>query len=94
MLTPMEYFIPESDVLFEEEIKKSRFLTYLRHTENMEQAKAFWQEMKALHPHARHWCWATVAGPQPIRNNMGFLTMASQQAPQVNPCSIIYWVQV
>lgn len=56
MLTPMEYFIPESDVLFEEEIKKSRFLTYLRHTENMEQAKAFWQEMKTLHPHARHWC--------------------------------------
>ena len=35
-----------------------------------------------------------LQGTQPIRNNMGFLTMASQQAPQVNPCSIIYWVQV
>lgn len=72
MLTPMEYFIPESDVLFEEEIKKSRFLTYLRHTENMEQAKAFWQEMKMLHPHARHWCWATVAGHPTDSQQYGF----------------------
>lgn len=68
----MEYFIPESDVLFEEEIKKSRFLTYLRHTENMAQAKAFWQEMKVLHPHARHWCWATVAGHPTDSQQYGF----------------------
>lgn len=58
----MEFFIPKAETVFEEEIKKSRFITYIRHTEGMEQAKAFWQEMKMLHPHARHWCWATVAG--------------------------------
>ena len=58
----MEFFIPKSEAIFEEEIKKSRFITYLRHTEGMEQSKAFLAEIKALHPSARHWCWATVAG--------------------------------
>ena len=50
----MEFFIPKSEVIFEEEIKKSRFITYLRHTEGMEQSKAFLAEMKALHSSARH----------------------------------------
>ncbi|MEG9476773.1 YigZ family protein [Mannheimia indoligenes] len=68
----MEFFIPKADTIFEEEIKKSRFITYLRHTEGMEQAKAFWQEMKMLHPHARHWCWATVAGTPNDSQQYGF----------------------
>jgi len=58
----IEYRIPKSAVDFSEEIKKSRFITYLQHTEGLEQAKAFWAEIKALHPSARHWCWAAVAG--------------------------------
>ena len=41
-----EYLIPKSAVVFEEEIKKSRFITYLQHTEGLEQAKAFWAEIK------------------------------------------------
>ncbi|AIZ80151.1 YigZ family protein [Actinobacillus equuli subsp. equuli] len=68
----MEYFIPQQPVIFEEEIKKSRFITYLRHTEGMEQAKAFWAEMKMLHPQARHWCWATVAGMPNDSQQYGF----------------------
>lgn len=68
----MEYFIPQQPVIFEEEIKKSRFITYLRHTEGMEQAKAFWAEMKMLHPQARHWCWATVAGMPRDSQQYGF----------------------
>ena len=68
----MEYFIPKSDVIFEEEIKKSRFITYIRHTEGMEQAKAFWAEIRALHPHARHHCWATVAGQPKDSQQYGF----------------------
>ena len=47
-----EYLIPKSAVIFEEEIKKSRFITYLQHTEGLEQAKAFWAEIKAQHPNA------------------------------------------
>lgn len=58
----MEFFIPKAEVIFEEEIKKSRFITYIRHTEGMEQAKAFWAEIRALHPQARHHCWAALAG--------------------------------
>lgn len=58
----MEYFIPNDEVSFEEEIKKSRFITYLQHTAGLEQAKAFWQAVRAQHPTARHHCWATVAG--------------------------------
>lgn len=68
----MEFFIPKADTIFEEEIKKSRFITYLRHTEGMEQAKAFWQELKNRHPHARHWCWATVAGTPNDSQQYGF----------------------
>lgn len=68
----MEFFIPKADTIFEEEIKKSRFITYLRHTEGMVQAKAFWQELKIQHPHARHWCWATVAGTPNNSQQYGF----------------------
>ena len=68
----MEFFIPKSEVIFEEEIKKSRFITYLRHTEGMEQSKAFLTEMKALHSSARHWCWATVAGTPNDSQQYGF----------------------
>lgn len=57
----MQYLVPSADVVFEQEIKKSRFITYLRHTEGLEHAKAFWQEMRQLHPNARHHCWATIA---------------------------------
>lgn len=68
----MEYLIPAADAVFEEEIKKSRFITYLRHTEGLAQAKAFWAEIKALHPQARHHCWATVAGSPNDSQQYGF----------------------
>lgn len=68
----MEFFVPKAEVIFEEEIKKSRFITYLRHTEGMDQAKAFWNEIKALHPQARHWCWAAVAGSPNDSQQYGF----------------------
>ena len=67
-----EYLIPKSAVVFEEEIKKSRFITYLQHTEGLEQAKAFWAEIKAQHPNARHHCWATVAGKPTDSQQLGF----------------------
>lgn len=38
----------------------------------MEQAKAFWAEIRALHPHARHHCWATVAGQPNDSQQYGF----------------------
>ncbi|MFD1804772.1 YigZ family protein [Pasteurella oralis] len=68
----IEYKIPKSAVIFEEEIKKSRFITYLRHVEGIVEAKAFWQEIKVLHPHARHHCWAAVAGSPIDSQQLGF----------------------
>ena len=67
-----EYLIPKSAIVFEEEIKKSRFITYLQHTEGLEQAKAFWAEIKAQYPNARHHCWAAVAGKPTDSQQLGF----------------------
>ena len=55
------YFIPAAEVCFEEEIKKSRFITYLAHTPSIDQAKAFIHSIKTKHNDARHNCWAFVA---------------------------------
>ncbi|MDU8925522.1 YigZ family protein [Pasteurellaceae bacterium LIM206] len=68
----MEYFIPKATVVFEEDIKKSRFITYLCHTQGLAEAKSFWQEIKRLHPDARHHCWAAVAGSPTDSQSLGF----------------------
>ncbi|MCX9528766.1 YigZ family protein [Vibrio cholerae] len=56
------YLIPMASVRFEEEIKKSLFITYLAHTPDIASAKAFVDEIKQRHADARHNCWAFVAG--------------------------------
>ena len=67
-----EYLVPKSAVVFEEEIKKSRFITYLQHTEGLEDARAFWVKIKQEHPNARHHCWAAVAGKPTDSLQLGF----------------------
>lgn len=67
-----EYLVPKSAVIFEEEIKKSRFITYLQHTEGLEDARAFWANIKQEHPNARHHCWAAVAGKPTDSLQLGF----------------------
>ncbi|WP_118796405.1 YigZ family protein [Haemophilus haemolyticus] len=66
------YLVPKSAVVFEEEIKKSRFITYLQHTEGLEDARAFWTKIKQEHPNARHHCWAAVAGKPTDSLQLGF----------------------
>ncbi|CAH0534743.1 IMPACT family member YigZ [Vibrio stylophorae] len=56
------YPIPTALCVVEEEIKKSRFITYLAHTPGIDAARAFIAEIKAKHHDARHNCWAFVAG--------------------------------
>lgn len=56
------YLIPAAPVIFEEEIKKSLFITYLAHTPNVAAAKTFVDEIKKKHADARHNCWGFVAG--------------------------------
>ncbi|WP_419209108.1 YigZ family protein [Photobacterium leiognathi subsp. mandapamensis] len=66
------YLVPTADVIFEEEIKKSRFITYLAHTPNIEAAKQFVQQIKERHHDARHNCWAFVAGHPTDSMKWGF----------------------
>ena len=56
------YFIPKESLLFQEEIKKSRFLTYLSHVQGKEQALEYVNRIKEEHPEARHHCWAYLGG--------------------------------
>lgn len=59
------YLILQGDLSFQEEIKKSRFITYLAHVEGKQQALDYLQSIKALHKEARHHCWAYIAaGPK------------------------------
>lgn len=64
--------IPAQPVTFVEEIKKSRFITLLAHTDGVEAAKAFVESAKAAHPDARHHCVAWVAGPPDDSQRLGF----------------------
>jgi len=66
------YLVPADEARFEEEIKKSRFITYLAHTPSVEAAKVFVQHIKSKHSDARHNCWAFVAGRPSDSMKWGF----------------------
>ncbi|MDT8702837.1 IMPACT family protein [Kluyvera ascorbata] len=64
--------IPAEPVTFVEEIKKSRFITLLAHTDGVVAAKAFVESVRAEHPDARHHCVAWVAGRPDDSQQLGF----------------------
>ncbi|SFU94725.1 IMPACT family protein [Xenorhabdus koppenhoeferi] len=66
------YLIPAASVSFTEEIKKSRFITLLEHTDGVNEAKLFIQSIKEQYPDARHHCWAFVAGAPDDSRQLGF----------------------
>tara|TARA_Y100001956_G_scaffold11586_1_gene10714 strand:+ start:475 stop:1137 length:663 start_codon:yes stop_codon:yes gene_type:complete len=66
------YLIPFEPCQFEEEIKKSVFITYLAHTPSIEAAKAFVEKIKSKHADARHNCWGFVAGRPEDSMQWGF----------------------
>lgn len=68
----LEYPILAAPVIFEEEIKKSRFITRLAHTPSMEAAKEFVNSIKQEFSDARHNCWAFVAGSPADSMQYGF----------------------
>ncbi|HDU8493145.1 TPA: YigZ family protein [Aeromonas hydrophila] len=67
-----DYSIPAAPLEVSEEIKKSRFITYIAHTPTVEAAKAWIGEIKQQHPGARHHCWAFVAGAPQDSQVYGF----------------------
>jgi uncharacterized YigZ family protein len=56
------YLILEAPVIFEEEIKKSVFITQIAPTSSVDEAKSFINDVKNQHASARHNCWGFVAG--------------------------------
>jgi uncharacterized YigZ family protein len=64
--------IPAESVCVSEEIKKSRFITQVTHTDGITAAKAFVEQVRADHPDARHHCWAWVAGAPDDSQQLGF----------------------
>lgn len=69
-LTP--YLIPSQPLIWEQEIKKSRFIAYIGHTPSPEEGKAFVDAIRAKEPTARHHCWAFVAGQPSDSRVLGF----------------------
>ncbi|NHI02155.1 MULTISPECIES: YigZ family protein [Oceanimonas] len=66
------YVIPAAPVVWEQEIKKSRFIACLAHTPNAEAAKAFIERLRAEYPDARHHCSAFIAGAPNDSQALGF----------------------
>ena len=56
------YRIPIGLVGCSEEIKKSRFLTYIGHVTGKAAMREWLTSLRNEHPAARHHCWACVAG--------------------------------
>lgn len=67
------YRIP-ADALctYEEVIHKSRFITLIGHTPDVEAAKQFIQSAKQAYPDARHHCWGHIAGAPNDTQVLGF----------------------
>lgn len=60
LITPYDILADEDK--FIEEIKKSRFITYIAPTKGRGEAETFIKKIKEKHSDARHNCWAFVAG--------------------------------
>lgn len=65
------YFILNDTLFFQEEIKKSRFLTFISPALGKAAAMQFLAEIKAQHSDARHYCWAYIGGSPKDSVNMG-----------------------
>ncbi|MEX0334961.1 YigZ family protein [Vibrio tubiashii] len=71
-MNDLPYLIPAQPTQFEEEIKKSVFITHLAHTPSIDLAKAFVEQIKNKHSDARHNCWGFVAGRPEDSMQWGF----------------------
>jgi len=66
------YRVPTDTVHTEIEIKRSRFIAYLAHTQGNTQSKAFIDQLKLQYPDARHHCYAFMAGNPSDSNQYGY----------------------
>lgn len=67
------YEIPADPISISEyTIKRSRFITFLGHTDGVTVARDFVRKIKSEHQQARHHCWAWVAGAPNDSQKLGF----------------------
>ena len=71
-MTLTSYQIPKSQVFYQEVIKRSRFIAHIKHTPDVESARAFISEIKEKYSDAGHNCWAYVAGAPTDSQILGF----------------------
>ena len=65
------YLIPSEISFYEQEIKRSKFLTWLAPVDSPESAKRWIQSIRDQYPDARHVCWAYIAGaPNTVLKSM------------------------
>lgn len=57
-----EYWIPGETTFFEQEIKRSRFLTWITAVSSTDDVDMFLKKITAEYPDARHICWAYNLG--------------------------------
>jgi len=60
-LNQTPYQVLSAPLMVQTEVKRSKFLAYIAPTQGAEQAKAFVNQIRAIHPDASHNCWAYVA---------------------------------
>lgn len=66
------YKVLSEPLMVQTEVKRSKFLAYLAPTPGVAQAKAFINQIRALHPDASHNCWAYVASRPENSIDIGF----------------------
>ncbi len=71
MNTDLNHRTIDKEVLTEQEIIKSKFLTYLAPVQNEESAKEFLRDIKKMHPKANHHCSAYIVGTIERSNDDG-----------------------
>lgn len=65
------YLIPAAEFLIEEEIKNSRFISYVFHCSSALEFKCVLTNLKVEYPGANHYCYAFVAGAPDDSINIG-----------------------
>ena len=65
------YLIPAAELLIEEEIKHSRFISFLFRCQSSEELKCVLTNLKVEYPGANHYCYAFVAGAPNDSINIG-----------------------
>lgn len=71
-MTGHSYNIPKNKILYQENIKRSRFIVHIGHTPDVSSAREFISDIKGKYADAGHNCWAYVAGRPDDSQVLGF----------------------